>query len=180
MRKTIASAFQSPMAWRLIMRRTSKSENEVEAIAALVGIDWSDKKHAVRMYVEETGQEETDDLNQEAESLSNWVQDLRERFGGRKVAVAVEQRRGALVYSLMTYEFLILYPVNPATLARYREAFKVSGAKDDPTDAQLLLEIIRFHRDKLRAWVPEDADTRLLQMLVEERRRLVDEVTALT
>jgi len=62
-------------------------------------------------------------------------------------------------------------------LARIREAFNVGGTKTDPTDAELLLDLIRLHRNKLRAWVPDDADTRLLQMLVEERRRLVDEVT---
>ena len=162
------------------MRRTGKSENEVGTIAAFVGIDWADKQHEVRMFVVETGQEETLKLKQEAESLTDWVQGLRERFGGRRVAIAVEQRRGALVYSLMTYEFLILYPVNPATLSRYREAFNLSGAKSDPGDAELLTDLVRLHRDKLRAWVPEDEDTRLLQVLVEERRRIVDDVTGLT
>jgi transposase len=130
--------------------------------------------------VVETGQVERVTLKQEAGALTEWVESLRESFAGRKVAIAVEQRRGALVYALMGYEFLILYPVNPATLSRVREAFNISGAKSDPVDAEPLLDIIRFHRDKLRAWVPDDADTRLLQMLVEERRRLVEEVTALT
>lgn len=162
------------------MRRTSKSENEVGNVAAYVGIDWADDVHEVRMLVVETGQVETMKLKQKPEALGEWVQGLRERYNGRKVAIAVEQRKGALIYALMRYEFLILYPVNPTTLAQFRKAFKVGGAKDDPTDAELLLDLIRLHRNKLRAWVPEDADTRLLQMLVEERRRLVDEVTEQT
>jgi hypothetical protein len=29
----------------------------------------------------------------------------------------------------------VLYPINPSTLASYRQAFSPSGAKDDPTDA---------------------------------------------
>ena len=33
--------------------------------------------------------------------------------------------------------FLVLYPVNPATAARYRQAFKTSRAKSDPSDAQV-------------------------------------------
>lgn len=162
------------------MRRTSKSENEVGNVAAYVGIDWADDVHEVRMLIVETGQVETMKLKQKPEALGEWVQGLRERYNGRKVAIAVEQRKGALIYALMRYEFLILYPVNPTTLAQFRKAFKVGGAKDDPTDAELLLDLIRLHRNKLRAWVPEDADTRLLQMLVEERRRLVDEVTEQT
>ena len=162
------------------MRRTSKSENEVENVAAYVGIDWADNEHELKMLVLGTDHVESVKLKQEPEALREWVHSLRERFNGRKVAIAVEQRKGALIYALMTYEFLILYPVNPATLARFREAFNVGGAKTDPIDAELLLDLIRLHRNKLRAWVPEDADTRLLQMLVEERRRLVDDVTEQT
>ena len=111
------------------MRRTSKTENEGKNIAAYVGIDWADAEHEIRMKVVETGQVETFQLKQTAESLAEWVQSLRNRFEGQKVAIAVEQRRGALIYALMTYEFLILYPVNPTTLAAYRKAFKLSGAK---------------------------------------------------
>lgn len=145
-----------------------------------LGLDWADTEHEVTMLDVETGQVESRKLKQESEALIDWVQSLRQRFSGGKVAIAVEQRKGALIYALMGYDFLILYPVNPKTLARFREAFNTSGAKSDPLDSQLLLDLIRLHRDKLRPWVPEDADTRLLQMLVEERRALVDEVTRLT
>ena len=31
----------------------------------------------------------------------------------------------------------MLFPINPSTLAKYREAFTPSRAKDDPTDAEL-------------------------------------------
>lgn len=162
------------------MRSTKMAKQNEETIAAYIGLDWADKEHEVTMLDVETGQVESRKLKQESEALAEWVQSLRQRFSGRKVAIAVEQRKGALIYALMGYDFLILYPVNPKTLARFREAFKTSGAKSDPADSQLLLDLIRLHRDKLRPWVPEDADTRLLQMLVEERRALVDEVTRLT
>ena len=80
----------------------------------------------------------------------------------------------------MHYEFIVLYPVNPHALASYREAFATSGAKDDPVDAGLLLEMVRLHRDKLRPWTPDDPLTRELCLLVEHRRRLVDDRTYLT
>lgn len=162
------------------MRSTKMAEQNEEEIAAYVGLDWADTEHEVTMLVVETGLVESRKLKQESEALADWVESLRQRFPGRKVAIAVEQRKGALIYALMGYDFLILYPVNPKTLARFREAFNTSGAKSDPLDSELLLDLIRLHRDKLRPWVPEDADTRLLQMLVEERRALVDEVTRLT
>ena len=162
------------------MRSTKMAKQNEETIAAYIGLDWADSEHEVTMLVVETGEVESRKLKQESEALKDWVQSLRERFSGRKVAIAIEQRKGALIYALMCYDFLILYPVNPKTLARFREAFNTSGAKSDPGDSGLLLDLIRLHRDKLRPWVPEDADTRLLQMLVEERRALVDEGTRLT
>ena len=65
-------------------------------------------------------------------------------------------------------------------MSQFRKAFYPSGAKDDPIDADLLLEILMSHRQHLRVWVPDDVLTRSLQLLTEERRRLVDERTALT
>ena len=106
--------------------------------------------------------------------LHGWVAQLRERFGGRPVGIAIEQRRGAVIHALMQYEFLVLYPVNPKALARYREAFHPSGAKDDPTDAALLLDLLRKHRDQLRPWHPDTVTARQLQLLCEHRRKLVN------
>jgi transposase len=85
-----------------------------------------------------------------------------------------------LIYALLHVDFLHLYPVNPQTLAKFRQAFYPSGAKDDPVDADLLLEILMKHRPHLRVWVPDDVLTRSIQLLVEGRRRLIDERTALT
>jgi len=49
----------------------------------------------------------------------------------------------------------------------------LSGAKDDPNDAQYLAEIVSVHRDRLNAWQPEAQQTRELRFTVEHRRRLV-------
>jgi transposase len=80
----------------------------------------------------------------------------------------------------MHVDFLHIYPVNPQTLAKMRQAFYPSGAKDDPRDADLLLEVLMTHRQHLRVWVPDDVLTRSIQLLTEGRRHLVDERTALT
>ena len=39
---------------------------------------------------------ETGTLEQKPEAIGPWVAKLRERFGGRSVALALEQSRGAL------------------------------------------------------------------------------------
>jgi len=73
-----------------------------------------------------------------------------------------------------------LYPVNPKTLARFREAFTPSRAKDDPRDAEYLVELLIHHRERLKAWLPDDEQTRTLQLLVEHRRRLVGDQTRIS
>jgi transposase len=71
-----------------------------------------------------------------------------------------------------------LYPVPSTMTAKMREALYPSGAKDDPRDADLLLELLVLHRDKLRRLTPDNEATRRVQNLVEERRKLVEEKTA--
>ena len=114
------------------------------------------------------------------EAIAQWAEGLRQRFGGRPIAVCLEIAKGPLVYALQRYAFLVLFPVNPTTLAKYRETFCVSGAKDDPSDAQLALELLVTHPEKLTRLNPERGPVRVLQQLVEQRRTLVDDVRRIT
>lgn len=149
-------------------------EQQKQEYAALIGIDWARDKHDVRLRETDTGKEEVLQLQHTPEALHEWIVELRGRFGGRKIAICLEQSKGALIYALMGHEFIALYPVNPSSLANYREVFTVSRAKDDPTDAALLMDLLLKHRDKLHAWKPGDEDTRMLTMYNEERRNQVD------
>ena len=154
-------------------------EESIE-FAAYIGLDWADRAHVIRLRCAGSQAVEQREVTHTPEALAAWVSELQQRFGGRPVAVALEQSRGAVVHALMSYDFVVLYPVNPKSLAKYREAFRVGGAKDDPDDAQLLLELLTLHHDKLRAWVPDDELTRTLVLLVQYRRQLIDERTSLT
>jgi transposase len=149
-------------------------------IAAFVGLDWADQKHVVTLQEANSEQRHRFDVDHTPEALQSWIQSLRDRFAGKPVAIAVEQTRGSLIYALMHVDFLHLYPVNPQTVSQLRKAFYPSGAKDDPIDADLLLDILLKHRDRLRIWIPDDVLTRSIQLLTEGRRRLIDERTALT
>jgi transposase len=148
--------------------------------AAFVGIDWADRKHDICLLEAETGRKQFLVLEHTPASIAEWVISLRARFGGRPVAVCLEQSRGPLLYALLRYDFLVLYPINPVTLARYREAFSPSGAKDDPSDAEYQCELVTRHRDRLTPWLPDDEKTRTLQLLVEHRRRLVGDRTRIS
>jgi transposase len=152
----------------------AKSEPEWAAFAA---IDWADQKHFWRLVPAGSQQSEQGELAHTPEAVECWAAALEQRFGGRPIAVCLEQTRGALVYMLSKYAHLVLYPVHPATAARYRETFCTSGAKDDPNDTAFLLDLMLRHRERLRQLQPDTLETRLLQFLVEERRRTVNERT---
>jgi transposase len=148
-------------------------------IVASIGLDWADVEHSVHLQAADGGVEHLT-VAQRPEVLQAWVADLQRRFPGGQIAVAIEQRKGAVVHALLQYDCFVLYPINPKALARYREAFVASGAKDDPRDSALLLDLLVRHRAQLRAWVPDTVESRLLLALCEQRRKLVNQRVALT
>jgi len=90
----------------------------------------------------------------------------------------LEQSRGALIYALMFREDVLLYPVNPKQLARYRESYP-GGGKNDPTDAMYLARMLCERIATLKAWQPDDENTRLIANLSQQRRKIVDGQTKL-
>ena len=152
----------------------NKKEANTEEYAALIGLDWAAEKHDVCLWDAATGKSRHRVIEHTPEALADWLAELQACYPGQRLAVCLEQSRGALMYALMGHAFLDLYPINPVTLARYREAFAPSRAKDDPGDARLLSEILRLHRDKLAVWKPDDEQTRTLAFLNEERRKAVN------
>jgi transposase len=148
--------------------------------AAYLGIDWADSKHDLCLLDATTGARERQVLKHTPQAIAEYFTALRTRYGGRKIAVGLEQSRGPLLYALLQFDFLVLYPLNPTTLAKYREAFTPSRAKDDPTDAEFAAELVMQHRDRLKAWEPDDEQTRTLRYLVEHRRRLIGDRTRIS
>jgi len=145
--------------------------------AAFAAIDWADQKHFWKLVAAGSQQPEQGELENTPEAVEDWAQALNQRFGGRPIAVCLEQSRGALLYMLVKYPHLVLFPVHPTTAARYRETFSPSGAKGDPGDTASLLDLLLRHRERLRRLQLETVETRLLQLLIEQRRRMVDEKT---
>src|SRR5215472_13280648 len=162
-----------------IPKPIGKAEAEPE-FAAFIAIDWADQKHYWSLQV--VGQKglQRGTLDNTPEAVEAWIAELRMRLGERPLAMALEQRRGALVVMLSKYAHVHLYPVHPTTLAKFREAWYPSRSKSDPSDADLLLEILTANRSRLRRLDPDTVEMRLLQNLVENRRKLVDERTALS
>lgn len=146
----------------------------------IIGLDRSDKKADLHLIDIASLQRSSAVLDTAPEALWEWLLQLRQRHPHARVALCLEQPAGHLLSFLESYEWITLYPINPITLQKYREAFVTSRAKDDAKDAFYLAELLLNHADKLKPWAPEDSATRAVQQLVFHRRSVVDERTALT
>lgn len=148
--------------------------------AIYMAIDWADQKHDVALFDPSTGKKEDLVIKHKPEDLADFVADLRMRLGCDcdRVALAVELKRGPLINFLSSFEFIDIYPVKTTTVAHFRKAFYPSGAKSDPLDKDLILDILLKHPDRLEApWKPETEEVRLLAELTEARRVFVDQIT---
>ncbi len=141
---------------------------------AYVGIDWADTKHDI--CIQPTGRHERtfERIAHQPAHIEQWAHSMYERFGG-PIAVVLELSKGPIVSALQKYDFFVLFPVNPSMLAKYREAFKPSRAKDDPTDAELAVDLVLRHRERFKPLRPQSIEMRTLAHLVEKRRRLVED-----
>jgi hypothetical protein len=123
--------------------------------AALVGFDWADQEHVWVLQWSDTGERERGRLEQTPEALETGLSQLMTRLDGRRIA-AIEQKHGAVVWMLLKYECIEIYPIHPQAAGQFRQALYPSGSKSDPADGELLLELLVHHRHRLHVLEHED------------------------
>ena len=155
-------------------------KNKTNQYAAFIGLDWADQKHDISVVSAAGGSPVHQVIHHTPEALNEWLVKLRQQYPTGQIAICLEQSKGALIFHLIGYDFLTIFPINPKNFARFREAFTSSGAKSDFTDADLLREFVTVHNDRLRPWKPDDEQTRTISFLAEGRRKTVEERTRLT
>ena len=150
-----------------------------DQFVAWIGFDWGHHSHAFAIQ-DQSGQRQCGTIPATSEALHNWVGQLQNRFGSRPVALAIETNRSGAISALQDFYWLTIYTVNPSSSASFRKTFKPSGASDDIPDAQILLQLLLSHQDKLRPLIQQDPLTIKLDALTRTRRQLVDHTTKLT
>ena len=153
---------------------------EVSDFAALIGIDWADRKHDICEVDCQTNKQYLTVISSQPKAINAWANALKKKYNGQLVAVACELKKGPLIYALSKFSQIVLFPINPSSVAKYRKAFTHSGAKDDPTDAAIQVEILQLHMHKLNVITPDSESVRSLAQLVEYRRKLVQDRVDLT
>ncbi len=163
----------------LTLREMRMNTLTKHVFTAFVGIDWADTKHDICIKPATEDVREFSVIPHKVEDIEEWAQAMKARFGG-PIAVALELSKGPLVYALQKYDYFVIFPVYPTTLAKYRIAFTPSRAKDDPTDAELALDLILNHPERFQPLKPQSKEIRALAMLTEHRRKLVNDKIRIT
>ncbi len=153
---------------------------DVSNFAALIGIDWADRKHDICEVNCQTNKPHFSVISSQPKAINAWANALKQKYQGKLVAVACELKKGPLIYALSKFDHIVLFTINPSSVAKYRKTFTHSGAKDDPTDAAIQVEILQLHMSKLNVIIPDSPKVRHLAQLVEYRRKLVQDRVNLT
>ena len=68
--------------------------------ALLLGIDWADREHEVCCRNSQTKKRDHQQVKQDPNLLHEWLGKLQQHYPAQKIAVAVEQKQGALIHGL--------------------------------------------------------------------------------
>lgn len=140
----------------------------------LIGIDWSQAHHDVRIH------------NEHGACLTRFriahteagFEQLKKRIAQinpnpSNCLVAIETANNLLVDFLWSYQYR-LYVIAPSYVKSSRGRQRASGARDDDSDAALLSDILRTDRQTLIPWQPDGVQVQQMRQLLS----FIDDLTA--
>jgi transposase len=92
------------------------------------------------------------------------------------VKVGIETDRGAWVDALVAAGYEV-FPINPLSVARYRERHSTSGAKSDAADAHLLAKIVRLDRAHHRSVAGDTVEGEAIKLTARTHQSLIWDLT---
>jgi len=107
-----------------------------------------------------------------AEHLPEDLIDLDVGDAAAEVKVGIETDRGSWVAALVSAGYEV-FPINPMSVARYRERHSTSGAKSDAADAHLLAEIVRLDRAHHRPVAGDSDEGEAIKLTARTHQSLI-------
>ena len=132
---------------------------------AYVGIDWASQEHAVCALGTNGRKAKAFPVPHSRDGLKGLVNKLSQLGAAGRVPVAVERPDDRLVDALLEAGHPVV-PVSANAIKAWRESEVVSGAKDDPGDAEVIAEYLRLRSHKLTILAPFSEETRALRAVV--------------
>ena len=151
----------------------------------IVGIDWSEKKHDVRIHNEQGGLLERFSIEAKMEGFAYLARRIKKSARrAEDVLVAIETSHNLLVDFLVEQGYQV-YILAPSVVHANRGRHRASQAKGDDADAFLLADILRTDINRLLPWKPNSEQVQqmscllgriedLTKMTTQEQNRLRD------
>jgi transposase len=138
------------------------------------GIDWAEDHHDIALVDRDGKLLARQRISDNAAGLARLLELLAEHGDSPEdpVPVAIETPRGLLVACLRAAGRQV-YPVNPMSVARYRDRHSVAGRKSDKGDSAVLANVLRTD---MHAHRPLPADSELAQAIAVLARAQQDAV----
>lgn len=145
--------------------------------AAYVGVDWASEEHAICVLGVDGRKKTSFSIAHSRDGLADLVKRLARLGPAGRVPVGIERPDGRLVDALLAAGYPVV-AVSPNAIKAWREGEVVSGAKDDPGDAEVIAEYLRLRSHKLAVLAPFSEQTRALRAVVRARDDLVEQRVA--
>jgi len=154
----------------------------VETVAGLdpiafVGVDWASEEHAVCVLGLDGRKSDAFAITHSKDGFAKLIRRLGSLGPAGDVPVAIERPDGRLVDALLEAGHPVV-AVSPNAIKAWRESEVLSGAKDDPGDAEVIAEYLRLRAHKLTVLAPFSDETRALRAVVRARDDLVEQRVA--
>jgi len=140
---------------------------------SFVGIDWSEKRHDVRVHNDKgacLARFQVPHSLQGFEKLEKRLKAVNPRAAACLVGIETQEN---LLVDFLCERGYPLYVVAPGTVNSNRGRHRASGAKDDDGDAYLLADILRTDRHRLVPWRADGALVRQMRLWLHG----IDELT---
>ena len=138
-----------------------------------LGVDWADRAHAVWVEDEAGTKVVGRTVAHTGEGLAElgrWLDE--QRADGIELWAAIERPDGSVVDLLLDHG-VVVYPINPKALDRARDRFRMSQAKSDPFDAQVLAAFLRTDHAHFTPLQPSSEAAQELKLLTRDCQRLI-------
>ena len=142
-----------------------------------VGIDWSDQALDFHVRTADGRVLAEGHVSRTFEGMAELFTRLEVHAPLPDIAIAVETAHGAWIQALLDRGYQ-LYPVNPKTAERFRQALSAAGNKSDKIDARVLAIFLASCHQELYPLRTDAPEIVALRIACEDRLRLVEERTA--
>lgn len=141
------------------------------------GIDWSDQSLEFHLRTADGRVLAQGHVAPDVAGLAELYLALEAHAPPADIGLAIEAAQGAWVQALLDRGYR-LYPVNPKTAERFRQALSAAGNKSDRIDRKVLALMLAALHQELQPLRPDDPEIVALRIACQDRVRLVEERTA--